>query len=97
MPRKRPGYAYTVNTDVDSDGNPVGPLVKYTIEYRPETKRQGGPYEVKRGESHVRLCETASAAYRLVKWDTDGAHFMIEWINIPEHIRKAAHIVREEN
>ena len=69
--------------------------MKYTIEYRDETRPQGGPFEVKRGESHMRLCANAIDAYRVVKSDSDavgvaGVLPVVQWLNVPEHIRDEA-------
>jgi len=82
-------YGYSYMGPVPHAGMPAP--MKFTIEFRPETRRQGGPFEVKRGEGHVRLCATASEAYRAVVTDPDARQpLYVEWINVPPHIQHEA-------
>ena len=62
----------------------------FTIEYRPETVKQGGPYEVKRGDGHAGLYQTAVDAYAAVESQSDASTPHVDCINVPDHIRRAA-------
>lgn len=65
-------------------------MATFSIEYRPETADQGGPFEVKQGTGHARLYATAERAYAFVVSNSDARVPHVDWINVQAHVQEAA-------